>query len=282
MSASQSPGTFWTVPFLDLANHVWSMPEEQWIDDSPVHADIAMLEKEASDTQFDTACNLRSEMIAAWKKGDADLHIKELPGRTRLVFLGTEAQWSQIPWALWARILQAIGHPIGYILFYAHHKLREYPASNSSPIEPQHVNAGYTTLCEQDTLVIYRFEEATRVLVHELLHTACFDKDLPVEDLEASTEAWAELFLCAMLSKGKKNAFLRLWRLQCAWIEAQTVHLKTVWNIKGRADYCWRYLIGRHEVLKAKGFMLPSVKGSTGTVGLRFTTPEWELVPQDI
>ena len=275
--------TFWTKPFLDLADSVWAKPEERWIDDSPTKADIAMLEKEAADSKFDNQVeNLRSEMLAKWRSGSADLKVRELPGITRLVFLGTEDQWSQIPWTLWSRILQAIGHPIGYLLFYAHPKKREYPDrvgntdKDTKTIEAEHINAGYSFICQQHTVVIYRFEEATRVLVHELLHTACFDSDLSVEHLEASTEAWAEVFLCALLSKGKAPTFMKLWRLQCAWITAQTLHLKTKWSIQGPADYCWRYLIGRHEVLKTKGFML---EGSAfiGIPGLRFTTPEWDL-----
>ena len=280
--------TFWTKPFLDLAQTVWAKPKERWIDDSPTQADIAMLEKEAADSKFDTRVeNLRSEILAEWRSGSVDMKVRELPGRTRLVFLGTDEQWSQIPWTLWSRILQAIGHPIGYILFYAHPKKREYPdkvgnadrvgnADKPKTIEAEHINAGYSFICQQHTVVIYRFEEATRVLVHELLHTACFDNELPVEHLEASTEAWAEVFLCAILSKGKAPTFMKLWRKQCAWIEAQTIYLRTEWNIKGPADYCWRYLIGRHEVLKAKGFM---VEGAPfiGAPGLRFTTPEWDL-----
>ena len=314
--------TFWTKPFLDLAQTVWSTPEERWIDDSPRQADIAMLEKEAADSKFDTAgyeiedpldlrfCtrgstvnvrggnpntsvggvltsvldgtrveNLRSEMLALWRSGSADLKVRELPGRTRLVFLGTDEQWSQIPWRLWSRILQAIGHPIGYLLFYAHPKKREYPdrvGKVGNTIEAEHINAGYSFICQQHTVVIYRFEEATRVLVHELLHTACFDSELPVEHLEASTEAWAEVFLCALLSKGKAPTFMKLWRKQCAWITAQTTHLKTEWSIQGPADYCWRYLIGRHEVLKAKGYMLEG-PAFPAVPGLRFTTPEWDL-----
>lgn len=270
---------FWTKPFLDLAQTVWAKPEEHWIDDSPVEADISMLEKEAVDSKFDEDDdkNLRSEMLAIWRKGEADLKVRELPGRCRLVFLGTDAQWSQIPWTLWSRILQAIGHPIGYLLFYAHPKKREYPDKDiDTTIKAEHINAGYSFLCQQHTVVIYRFEEATRVLVHELLHTACFDKDLSVEDLEASTEAWAEVLLCALLSKGASRVFMNLWRKQCAWIEAQTKHLKTEWGIQGPDDYCWRYLIGRHEVLKAKGFMLRS-EPFVGVPTLQFTTPDWNL-----
>ena len=263
-------------PFLDLAHTVWTMPEEYWIDDSPRLRDTKLLEKEAGESSIDDT-NLRSEMLTKWRNGEATLRVKELPGRTRVVFLGTDSQWSQIPWALWARIFQAIGHPVGHVLFYAHPLLREFP-EKGNPIESKNINAGYSFICQQKIVVIYRFEEATRVLLHELLHTACFDKGLPVEHLEANTEAWTEVFLCAILSKGFAKRFAKLWKQQSAWIEAQTRHLQDVWAIEGPRDYVWRYTIGRHEVLVKKGFMKSSPIELSIPIGLRFTTPEWDTV----
>lgn len=264
---------FWNEPFLDLAHTVWSMPEEYWIDDSPRLSDTELLEKEAGGESSIDDTNLRSQMVEEWKSGNKILRVKVLPGRTRLLFLGTDEQWSQIPWATWARIFQAIGHPIDHILFYAHPLLREFPQEGT--IEAKNINAGYSYMCQQSVVVIYRFEEATRVLLHELLHTACFDKGLPVEELEANTEAWTEVFLCALLSKGKPRIFAGLWKKQCQWISAQTRTLKDVWGVRGREDYVWRYTIGRHEVLQNKGFM-KTYSGLDSTVGLRFTTPDWD------
>jgi len=261
-------------PFLDLAHTVWDMPEEFWIDDSPRTTDIELLEAQAGESKFDDI-NLRSDMVAKWHKGEVTLKVKELPGRTRVVFLGTEVQWSQIPWVLWSKLFQAIGHPVGHVLFYAHPLLRDFPTDRKKSIEANNINAGYSFICQQQVVVIYRFEEATRVLLHELLHTACFDKGLPVELLEANTEAWTEVFLCAILSKGIAKRFKKLWSQQCAWIEAQTKLLQDRWVIQGPSDYAWRYTIGRHEVLVKKGFMIPGSE-LTGPVGLRFTTPEWD------
>jgi len=264
-------------PFLDLAHTVWAMPEEFWIDDSPRLSDTMLLEREAEGESAIDNTNLRAQMVDMWRKDTATLRVKELPGRTRLVFLGTDSQWSQIPWALWARIFQAIGHPVGHVLFYAHPLLREFP--EKGPIQASNINAGYSFICEQKIVVIYRFEEATRVLLHELLHTACFDKGLPVEYLEANTEAWTEVYLCAILSKGKPRIFKTLWSQQCAWIEAQTRYLQDAWNVRGLADYAWRYTVGRHEVLVKKGFMGSNIPIELRVpVGLRFTTPEWGLV----
>ena len=266
---------FWKEPFLDLANTVWAMPEEFWIDDSPRLADTELLEKEAAGESTIDDTNLRAEMVKQWKEGsDVNLRVKELPGRTRLIFLGTDLQWSQIPWSMWSRIFQAIGHPIGHVLFYAHPLMREFP-NPIEKIQAKNINAGYSFICQQHTVVIYRFEEATRVLLHELLHTACFDKGLPVELLEANTEAWTEVFLRALLSRGLKKRFVGLWKKQCAWMKAQTEHLQEKWKISSPQDYAWRYTIGRHQVLLDKGYIVPS-NALTIPVGLRFTTPEWD------
>jgi hypothetical protein len=267
---------FWKEPFLDMATNVWAMPEEQWIGDSPRQEDIEILRREAAGESNIDDGNLLGEMIRAWERGEAELHVRELPGRTRLVFLGTQGQLDQIPWLLWTRIFQAIGHPVGYTLLYANPKKRDFPSVAGEPIAAKHMNAGYSFICQKHTVVVYRFEEATRVLLHELLHTACFDSELPVEALEASTEAWTEVLLCALLSKGKRATFMRMWKQQVSWILAQTAYLESTWAIKTPADYAWRYTVGRHAILVEKGFMksfkvLPAVTG----LSLRFTTPAW-------
>lgn len=278
---------FLKMPFLDLAHTVWSMPEEYWIDDSPRISDTDLVKKEAEGDSSIDERKLRSEMVEQWSSGSngVSLRIKVLPGRTRLLFVGTDDQWSQIPWATWARIFQAIGYPIDHVLFYANPLKREFPTDDERQkgiqIHAKNINAGYSYLCQTKIVVIFRFEEATRVLLHELLHTACFDSELGVEDLEANTEAWTEILLCAILSKGKPRTFTGLWAKQCRWIEAQTDHLQTVWKLTGPHDYAWRYTIGRHEVLVDRGFMYKgkdsgSIESPSIPIGLRFTTPEWD------
>jgi len=268
------PPAFLKQPFLDMASSVWAMPEEQWIDDSPTLKDTELLKKEASGPSQIDHVNLRADMIERWKAGLVKLHVRELPGRTRVVFLGTDEQWQEIPWALWARIMQAIDHPVGYILFYGHPSKREFPDVHQK-IGPSNINGGYSYLCQQTHVVVYRFEEATRVLLHELLHTACFDKEKDTVNLEASTEAWTEILLCSILSKGSKVKFNKLWTKQCGWIRAQSERLRADHGVNGPQDYAWRYTLGREKVLEEMGFM---VKGNADVVSLRFTTPEFECL----
>jgi hypothetical protein len=235
-----------------------------------------MLKQEAKGDSMIDKVNVRKEMLDKWYSKAADVFVKELPGRTRVVFLGTQEQFTNIPWPLWARIFQGIGHPIGRILFYGHPSERFFPSPGEA-VSAEHVNGGYTNLCSQERIVIYRYEEATRVLLHELLHTACFDKEKGVEDLEASTEAWAELFLCAILSKGKSGAFSSLWLKQCMWIHAQCHILEQSGQVVGPESYAWRYINGKRDILHGLGFLKKCNGSIVGKVTPRFTTPEWSI-----
>ena len=267
------PTAFWKEPFLDMARKIWAMPEEKWIDDSPRLTDTDLLEKYATmNSEFDEV-NFRKEVLDAWKSKTLDLFVKELPGRARVVILGTAEQVAGLDWVLWARIFQAIEHPIGHILLYAHESKRELP-TDSSDLRACHINGGFTYLCTQEIIVIYRYEEATRVLLHELMHTACFDREKGVEDLEAYTEAWTEVLLCALKSQGKGRKFLSLWSQQVSWMFAQSEYVQTKFNVRSKADYAWRYMTGKKDVLATLGFFQGVSVSPVEALSLRFTTPK--------
>lgn len=273
------PGSFWKEPFLDMAHKVWAMPEEYWIDDSPRFTDTDLLQTNALSESAIDEVNYRADMVAKWKAGEVILKIKELPGRTRVVFLGTEEQWHQIPWITWARIFQLVEHPIGHVLFYADPRTRVDPIEKGE-LKAKDINGGYSYICSQELVVIYRFEEATRVLLHELLHTLCFDKEKGVENLEAHTEAWTELYLCALLSKGSTVKFNKLWRQQVHWMIEQANTLSIERQVKTPTDYAWRYMLGKKDLLEKMGFLRDYTAGinqQPPTQSLRFTTPEWDL-----
>jgi hypothetical protein len=262
-----------------MAEKVWTVAEERWIDDSPRTEDTVILEKYAvAHSPIDTV-NFRADMLAKWReKGSGvDLKVRELPGRTRVVFLGTEEQWSQIPWAFWARIFQAIEHPIGHTLIYADPRPRVDPDKNRS-LTAADINGGFSYLGQREVIVLYRYEELTRVLLHELLHTAGFDSDKGVEQLEAYTEAWTEIFLCALLSRGRINTFTRLWTEQVNWMLEQAESLEVEYNVNTHLDYAWRYMKGKMEVLEGLGFLRGFIhkRLQQPTTSLRFTTPTWD------
>ena len=93
------------------------------------------------------------------------------------------------------------------------------PKEKNSQIEPKHVNSAYTYGCsKRNKIVIYRYEEWKKVLLHESFHTFNFDfhnnnfqglrmyiKDIfriqsDYEIFETYCETWATLWTCAYQS----------------------------------------------------------------------------------
>jgi hypothetical protein len=182
-----------------------------------------------------------------------------------------------IPWGLWGRILRlyveagtaptppssrkyieagdahASHSPSkkAKIFFLASPHLRTIPKNPRTPIGPPNINGGYTYHCNMETIVIYRAEDATRVLIHELQHASCLDHVENGTDLvEAETEAWAELLYAGLLSQGKKALFHELVQKQADWMSTQNAEVKK--HIKGR-QFPWRYTVGKEEVWERWG-----------------------------
>lgn len=93
------------------------------------------------------------------------------------------------------------------------------PKEKNSQIEPKHVNSAYTYGCsKRNKIIIYRYEEWKKVLLHESFHTFNFDfhnnnfqrlritiKDIfriqsEYEIFETYCETWATLWTCAYQS----------------------------------------------------------------------------------
>jgi hypothetical protein len=141
------------------------------------------------------------------------------------------------------------------------------------PVGPEHVNGGYCYPCNPHSIVIYREEEATRVLLHELLHAACTDPQeasLPIK--EATTETWAELLLVGLVSKGNESAAKTYWAKQSQWIANQNELLRTQYSVRAPEDYAWRYTVGREGILDTLHIPLPSPQ-KTNNRSSRFTDP---------
>jgi hypothetical protein len=151
------------------------------------------------------------------------------------------------------------------------------PRKIDTPLSIENVNSGYTTrdyTNNDSQIVIYRKEEATRVLVHEILHAACCDpQNAPLEWKEANTETWAELFLIAILSEGSEKEAQRLWAIQSQWIANQNAILRTKYGVQSPEDYAWRYTLGREHILETLKVELPE-PNSLHSRSLRLTSPE--------
>jgi hypothetical protein len=110
--------------------------------------------------------------------------------------------------------------------------------------------------------MIYRAEDATRVLLHELQHANCLDSTPEGrgltgtshqhnDALEAETEAWAELLYAGVLSQGKRSVFLQLVQEQAAWFIEQNEQVKQ--HMKTPTQFPYRYTIAKEAVWRRWG-----------------------------
>ena len=160
--------------------------------------------------------------------------------------------------------------------YFAAQKRREFPEEGQD-LGPEHVNGGYTMPCSTHGIYIYRAEEASRVLIHEMIHAACLDEqEWSVEEREAMVETWAELILIALVSKGRPVAAKRLWVAQSHWIADTNWKAKHENNTHDLTDYGWRYLCGREGMYQRLGVALPAPR-ERKTDSLRFTHPMLEI-----
>jgi hypothetical protein len=209
-----------------------------------------------------------------YQQGVYELVCKVCPYGKVLVFVKT-GQTDPTPWRVWARIFQMFG-PHGWrVGFFPAENLRILPAPGE-PIGPEHVNGGYAMPCQPNTIIIYRKEEATRVLIHELFHAACCDRDLCLEEKEAETESWAELVLIAFLANGNKQKARELFQTQLRWMAENHTTLRRFHGIQGPNDYVWRYTIGREQAYMRLGCPVPSVMIRKPRISNRLTAPELE------
>ena len=239
------------------------------MDDSATQDDLRAMEKEAmSEDPFDTL-KLRRAMWFDLKAGRAELLCRSCAyGKVVMIAYAN----TNVPWKLWGRILQGFHIPFTRIFFFAspHQRKLKYPVTADC------VNGGYTFPCNTNAVVVYRAEEATRVLIHELLHAACTDNhELPVELKEAKTETMAELFYIAFLSKGSPRTAARLWAIQSQWIADLNHELRTKYKVLGPQDYAYRYTVAREEELALHGISLPFPKKRWMSLNsCRFTSAE--------
>ncbi len=170
-----------------------------------------------SSSQFDPL-RLKKTTWNGYKSGELQLHCMECPLARVLAIL---PKGSRIPTEDWGPLFQwfgpsASGQP-WRVFWFGSTVLRKFPSHGA--VAAEHLNGGYTQACSTRGIFIYRMEEATRVLIHEMLHAACLDppnETIPVR--EATVETWAELILVAYRSKGFLGKAEQLWTQQAQWV----------------------------------------------------------------
>ena len=247
----------------------YQLPEVKWTTGEPTAEDLYILEREVlQESQFDRV-NFRKEMWGMFQRGDAELLCK-VSKYGKVLVLKMRDHDLHMSWSLWGRILQGFDTPsTTRICWYAHPQKRELPLKGHL-VAAEHVNGGYTIPCRTDAIVIYRLEEATRVLIHELFHASCTDNhDIPIELIEAKTETYAELFLVGYASRGSMSLAKKLWTKQSKWIHQQNATLRNNHGVKTLSDYSARYTMARKDELRDLGISLVAGKGKSNSS--RFT-----------
>ena len=231
-----------------------------WTGDTVQPRDInALREQATSNSQWEVGSsrlNLWNEWLAA-SNSTKKVDIRTFShGPHRIVILGPSPIAS--PPRSWPRIFRLLSpdKPVRVLWFAS--DVPRLPPPVGEDIKAEHINGGYTERCNSQSVVIYRKEEATRVLIHELLHASCTDPETSsLAHLEADTEGWAEVVMTAIKARGANQEFNSLWAIQGQYAANQAAAAETFYNVKSPEDYGWRYLTGRLESFKKLGLPIP-------------------------
>lgn len=189
-----------------------------------------------------------------------------------IIYLGSK---ETVNIQVWWRCIRLLSNKPVRVVIFAHPSLRLMPEPGH-PVEAKHINGGYANCCDGRSIVIYRKEELTRVLIHELLHASCSDPySSNTSDLESNTEAWAEIIQGAMVAGGDQAKWIMAMNRQIDYSLRQSSTLRDNHSVLSKNDYAWRYTTGKFEVWKRLGFKIPDLPTDYEPVNsLRLTIDE--------
>lgn len=252
---------------------VYSKVPVKFIRAPVTHADIDKMEQAIKEgAEFDRL-GLKAEVWKRYKKGTNAIQCLDSPIARIVAVL---PKGLEVP-DDWGRIFQLFGMPKHgpkwNVYWFGSITPRRFPKTGL-PLAGEHLNGGYTQLCSTEGIFIYRIEEASRVLIHELLHASCQDPlEKSIPQREAHIETWAELIFVALRAKGLEKEALRLWKLQTQWVSDTNNQAAKYNMVQTEDDYGWRYLNGRTQVYESLGLELPPVSGVKPERS-RFTHPD--------
>lgn len=247
----------WLCHLLETVKTVTKSSPVAWIHDSYSVSDVDYVKECVESCKFDTE-ELQKELYDGFVAGTVALEKKNCPYGSVLVLYEKSAPWA-FPYAAVGRVLQLFyrGTPFR-LLFFGSLRRRLLPAPGSV-LDSCHINGGYTYPCNPQSIVIYRREEVVRVLIHECYHASCSDpKNRELPYVEADTEAWAEIALCALAARGREDNFRRIWKAQATYAASMGALLANSYSVRGPGDYAWRYTIGKLSVWDRLGLKLPA------------------------
>lgn len=239
---------------LDSIRHEYIQPDPIWTVSYTIDPkDMEYLHNECTvGSEFDPN-NRRKTMYNDMLSGRISTMVSTCPYGKVITILENADQVLDIPWPLWGRIMRlytengkALQTPFK-VFFLANTHMRTFPEHGL--ITAENINGGYTYPGNRETIMIYRAEDATRVLIHEMMHSCSLDNHANgVDQVEAETEAWAELVYVALLSKGVKKDFNELLRKQAEWMRKQNLKVKQYMRMPESKEFPWRYTIGKEDV----------------------------------
>jgi hypothetical protein len=235
----------------------YSKPEPVWTIGDFILDDMKFLRDECTKKSEFDPFNKRFQMYRKFMSRDYPVHIRECEYGKIITIVPSLEIVNDIPWGLWGRILRIYSEQIDdkfRVFFLPDSSLRELP-EKSMPITASNINGGYTYSCNKTTIMLYRAEDATRVLIHELLHACCLDNhESGIDIVESETEAWAELIYIGLISEGKKYIFNSLLQRQSEYMRKQNRKVKE--HITPNSmEFPWRYTIGKEEVWERWGVL---------------------------
>lgn len=260
----------------DSAKTIYRGPATVWKKYTPTDDDMREFKKEATaKSEFDPL-ELKSSVWNKYVDKRYSLHAHSCSNAIVIAILPPGVK---VPLDDWGRIFQWLGNSDTgkpWKVFWLGNETRRLFPQVGAEITSEHLNGGYTYPCSTHGIFVYRMEEATRVLIHELLHAACLDPvnaSLPVK--EATIETWAELFLIAHRAGGNIEKAEKLLKIQLKWVSETNAKAQNDNNVKNEQQYAWRYLNGREHVYNSLGIVLPKASATYSNVKqTRFTHPK--------
>jgi len=263
--------------------HEFSLNEPEWKPTQLTKADIKFLKDECTKSSNFDPTNKRLQMYNNMMSGQAYITSNKCKYGTVIGIFDNVTEMNEMPLGLWGRIFRIYStksqQPFR-VYFMANMSRREFPEDDKE-ITPENINGGYTYRCTNDTIFIYRAEDATRVLIHELQHACCLDDiDKGVDIVEAETEAWAELIYVALLSQGKKYMFKDFIQRQSEWMRKQNEKVRKHMKDPDSKEFPWRYTIGKEEVWRRWNILRDDDMKPFMKVGnsLRLTFPPNDII----
>jgi hypothetical protein len=236
---------------------------------------VQEFQKQTAKNQFDTF-DLRAEQWNLVDRNEAEI-VCAVCSLGKILWIQPFGKEIQPRLRIWGRILQWYRIPFCRIFWFPSLKQRRMP-SKGEALNPGYINGGYTMPCDTKQIVIYRKEDAERVLFHELSHSSCLDDmNEPIELREARTEFWAEMWMAAFFSKGSLAQAKRLWKHQAQWIVNQNATLRMIYHVNGPQHYFWRYTIGREFIANQLRIPLPN-PSLTRSRSLRLGAPIFDTL----